>query len=107
MESSSSPFSEPANLKEDLIKTHETKQLIYQQQNINANQYFVKKENKSLENKNKFIFTFPLSSFIWYIFNSIIPAFIIKDLSIIYRLCIIISGIIFLLIILLLSNNKI
>ena len=110
MESSFTPFSEPTNQKEDLLKPPETKQLIYQQ-NIDVNQYFVEKENKYLENKNKYIVKLPLScsvliSIIIILLASIIPAIVIRKLEIILRLIIILLGIIISLIILLFSKKK-
>ena len=112
MESSFTPFSEPTNQKEDLLKPPETKQLIYQQ-NIDVNQYFVEKENKSSEKENIFIITFPkcraFVSFgiIIFLAGSIIPAIVIRKLKIYYRLIIILPGIILSLITLFFSKNKI
>ena len=110
MESSFTPFSEPTNPKEDLLNPAPIKQLVHEE-NIDLNQYFVEKENKSLENKNKYIVKLPLScsaliSIIIILLASIIPAIVIRKLEIILRLIIILLGIILSLIILLFSKKK-
>ena len=110
MESSFTPFSEPTNPKEDLLNPAPIKQLVHEE-NIDVNQYFVEKENKYLENKNKYFVKLPLScsaliSIIIILLASIIPAIVIRKLEIILRLIIILLGIILSLIILLFSKKK-